>query len=748
MGVAASVRKVGRPVFWAGLVALCILAAWHAVAAAHGAACIDRRQSWPALPNAPRAAPSETSTSHFGLELRDEFAWLKADNWPEAIKDPAKLPRPIRAYVDAENRYAERSLAPLKPLRATLLREMRGRMEAAWSSVPVEDGAWVYFERHTAGAEHPTYWRRPRQGGRAQLMLDVSRLAHGTPGFELAGVRHSPDHLTLAFVADATGTEDFTLRFRDFATGRDLPDVISAVEDLPVWFADGRSVLYARRENGRAQTILHHRLGTPVASDTIVYRETDPAFLLSLKQTTSRRYILIIGESSRTNEIRALDALRPDDPAQMLISRREGERHEVEHHGDRFLIRTNSGGARDFRVIEAPTGDPDRARWREIVPHKLGTAIAGIRVTARHLVRHERAGGQSRIVVRRLADGAEHTLDFGREPHALTLATDGEFETGTLRLTRQTMRRPAQVFDYDLEARRFRLRRTQAVPSGHRISRYVTQRIHAVAGDGARIPILLLHARGLERNGCAPLLLHGYGAYGMATDATFDPNVLSLVDRGFVYAIAHVRGGGELDEAWRADGMGERKRNSFHDFIAAAEHLARVGYTARGRIIARGHSAGGLLVAGSANLRPDLFRGVIAESPFVDVVNTLLDKSLPLTPTEWDEWGDPRRSRADLETLLAYSPYDNVVRRSYPSMLVTGSLTDPRVTYWEPAKLVARLRARKQDRNPLLLVMETAAGHDGPTGRFEALSSTARAYAFALRLVARPPRQPASRRHR
>ena len=737
MGVVRMSVRIG--LLRSGLLALCLMLALPGIGLANGLrARSTTTTGWAALPNPPKAVRIESTTRLHGEALIDEYAWLRAPNWEEAISDPDTLPRPIRAYIDAENRYARRSMAPTQRLQAELLAEMRARIEANWSSPPLPDGRWEYFDRHAAGLEHPHFLRRPRGGGREQLLLDANRLSRNAAAFELAGVRHSPDHRHLAYAADTTGNEDFTIRFRDLATGRDLPDVLPGGEDLPVWAADSRTVFYALRHSGKALTIKRHRLGTLPASDAVVYQEEDPAFLLTLGRTTSGRFVVITAADSRTDEIRVVDAERPQDPPRLIIPRQAGERHEIAHHGNRFFIRTNADGRRDFRIVEAPVAAPEPASWREIVPHREGVSIQAMQVTARHIARLERHDGHPRIVVRRLADGEEHAIAFdASQPHTLAMVAGHEHNTDVLRFTHETMRRPQRVFDYNMETRARQLRRTQVVPSGHSLGRFETRRILAPAADGEQVPISLLHARGLRLDGRAPLLLHGYGAYGTATDPTFDPNVLSLIERGFVYAIAHVRGGGELGERWREAGMLSAKINSFRDFIAAAEHLARSGYTSRGRIVAMGTSAGGLLVAGAANMRPDLFMGLIAQSPFVDAVNTLIDASLPLTPTEWNEWGNPAASRGAFETIRAYSPYDNVTAQAYPAILVTASLTDPRVTYWEPVKWVARLRAQKRDNNPLLLLTEAAAGHDGPSGRFEKLKSTAQAYAFAIQLARR-----------
>ncbi len=727
---------------WAAVaaVALHLMPGALVPAIAQPSLCEAGRQAngWRALPGAPLARQVEQTSNHFGISRTDEFAWLRADGWQEAVRDPKKLPQAIRRHLDAEAKYARRSLATTRSLQAQLAAQMRGRIAPSTSSPPAPDGPWTYFERFTAGREHPVLWRRPRSGGPATRLLDVNRLARRASSFDFAGARHSPDHRLLAYAIDTSGTEDFTIRVRNLATGRDLPDAIAMAEDVPVWAADSRSFFYARRDDGRALTILRHTLGTGADTDAIVYRETDPAFLLTLSRTTSGKFVVITAADARTEEVRVVDTAEPHEAPRLIAERREGERHAVEHAGDRLIIRT-SAGATDFRIVEAPITAPQRANWREVVAHLADTTIRDVQVTARHMVRIERRDGRDRIVVRRLANGTEQTISFPDEPYFIALKESLEFDTDTLRFTHETLRHPRRTIDLDMSTGRQRIRKIEAIPSGHDPRRYVTERRHATAHDGERVPISLLYRKGLRRDGRAPLFLHGYGAYGDASDAIFDSNALSLVDRGFVYAIAHVRGGNELGERWRDGGMLAAKSNSFRDFLAVGETLAAEGYTSRGRIVANGRSAGGLLVAASVNMRPDLFMGVIAQAPFVDALNTMLDPSLPLTPNEWNEWGNPIQDRGAFETIQAYSPYDNVRAQAYPAILASISLTDPRVTYWEPAKWVARLRARKTDRNPVLLVIEPQVGHEGPSGRFEKLKDKARDYAFALKLARSVP---------
>jgi oligopeptidase B len=433
-----------------------------------------------------------------------------------------------------------------------------------------------------------------------------------------------------------------------------------------------------------------------------------------------------------TAEVSLIDAKTPSEPPRLVSPREPEHDYSVEHHGDRLIILTNSDGAEDYRIVEAPVENPGREHWREIEPHRRGRLILDMVAFKHHLVRLEREDGLPRIVARRFADGTEHAIAFAEEAYALGMSPGYEYDTSTLRFTYSSMTTPAQVFDYDLDTRERKLRKTQEIPSGHDPANYVTRRVMAPARDGETVPVSLLHRKEAPLDGSAPLLLYGYGAYGMTIPAGFSTNALSLVDRGFVYALAHVRGGKDKGYRWYKDGKREKKLNSFSDFIAAGEYLAEQGFTAPGRIVAQGGSAGGMIMGAVANMAPALFLGIIAEVPFVDVLNTMLDASLPLTPPEWPEWGNPIASEAAYRTILAYSPYENVRALDYPHILALAGLADPRVTYWEPAKWVAKLRAQKTDANLLLLRTNMDAGHAGASGRFERLKEVALAYAFAL----------------
>jgi oligopeptidase B len=684
----------------------------------------------------PKAQRIPKFSVHHGVELVDEYAWLRADNWQEVMREPEALDQQIRAYLEAENAHTEDALADTAALQRTLYAEMRARIKEDDSSVPAPDGAFEYFASYVTGGQYPRLCRQPRGGGAAELLLDGNKEAEGKRYWQLGAAAHSPDHRLMAYAVDRKGSELFTIRIRDLATGRDLPDIIPDTRSAVVWARDSQTLFYVRLDaNQRPLFVYRHRVGTRAADDVLVYEEKDSGFYVGVGQTQSSKFITIEAHDHQTSEVYLIDADRPESDPRLVVPREPGHEYAVEHHGDSLIITTNSEGAEDFRVCEAPAAAPERDNWREIVAHKPGRLILEVIAYQGHLARLEREDGLPRIVIRRFADGAEHSVAFAEEAYSLGISGGYEFDTTTLRFTYSSMTTPAQVFDYDMQARTRILRKTQEVPSGHNPADYVTRRLLAPAADGESVPISLLYRKGTPLDGSAPLFLYGYGAYGIAMPASFSTSRLSLVDRGFVFAITHIRGGKDKGYRWYTEGKRHKKLNTFTDFIAAAEFLARERYTRRGRIVANGGSAGGMLMGVVANMAPDLFLGIIADVPFVDVLNTMLDESLPLTPPEWPEWGNPIASKEDFEIIRSYSPYENVAAKPYPHIFAYAGLTDPRVTYWEPAKWVARLRHLNTGQNLLLLKTNMDAGHGGASGRFEALKELALDYAFALKIA-------------
>jgi oligopeptidase B len=684
----------------------------------------------------PTAARRPIISTHHGLSREDDYAWLRADNWQQVMRDPTVLPAEIRAYLEGENAYAAAMMADVEALRLNLFAEMRGRIKEDDSSVPAPDGPYAYAVRYTEGAEHPMIVRTPRDGGAEDVLLDANRLAEGKAYFHLGGSAHSPDHRLFAYAYDDKGSEYFTLHIRDVESGEDLVDTIPATAGSPVWSDDGKSLFYVWvDDNHRPAKLFRHVVGTDSTEDVLVYAEPDAGFFLNVGKTQSDRYILIANHDHETSEIRFVDARNPEVEPVLAAPRKTAEEYHIDHGDGRFFILTNADGAEDFKIVTAPVADPGRENWVDLVPHRKGRLILHHVAYKDFLVRLEREDGLPRIVIRQIAGGAEHEIAFDEEAYSLGILDGYEFDTNNLRFTYSSMTTPARIYDYDMVTRTRVLRKEDEIPSGHNPADYVTRRVYAPARDGETVPISLLYRRDTPIDGSAPCLLYGYGAYGISIPAAFGTSRLSLVDRGFVYAIAHIRGGKDKGYHWYADGRREKKTNTFTDFIAAAEHLAKDGIAAPDRIVAWGGSAGGMLIGAVANMAPDRFAGLIAEVPFVDVLATMLDDTLPLTPPEWTEWGNPITSPHDYRTIARYSPYDNVDRRDYPAILALAGLTDPRVTYWEPAKWVAKLRARKTDDRLLVLKTNMDAGHGGAAGRFDRLHETAFATAFALKVA-------------
>jgi oligopeptidase B len=681
----------------------------------------------PVAPRRPHAF-----TTH-GITVVDDYAWLKDENWQEVLRDPSLLDADIRKYLEAENAYTESLLGHTAPLQKRLVKEMRGRIKEDDSSVPSPDGVYAYLRKFREGGQHELFGRSPREGGEAEIILDGDELASTHEYFKFGGARHSTDHRLEAWSADTKGSEYFSIRVRDWATKKDFDDLVEETDGAVVWNADSSAFFYVKLDdNHRPMQVWRHRLGTKQADDLLVFEEKDPGWFTHIHESASGRYCVIAGGDHETSEQRLVDLADPKATPRLVAAREEGVQYSVNDRGDQLFILTNADGAIDFKIATAPLNAPERANWRDLIPYREGIYVLDVEIFAGHMVRLERANALPAIVIRDLSNGEEHAIAFDEAAYSLDTMGSYEFETTNLRFSYSSMTTPNEVYDYDMAKRTRVLRKRQEIPSGHNPADYVTTRIMAKSHDGAEVPVSILHRRDLARDGNAPLLLYGYGSYGMAMPASFSANRLSLVDRGFVYAIAHIRGGADKGWGWYLDGKRAKKTNSFDDFAASARALIAEKYTGAKRIVGHGGSAGGMLMGAVANRSGELFAGIVAEVPFVDVLNTMLDDTLPLTPPEWPEWGNPIESETDFKTILSYSPYDNVAAKDYPAILAMGGLTDPRVTYWEPAKWIARLRATMTGGGPVLLRTNMGAGHGGASGRFNRLDEVAIAYAFAL----------------
>lgn len=693
------------------------------------------------LPAPPTVAKKPVTDTRHGITRTDDYAWLRADNWQAMFKDTSILDPEIRSYLEAENSYMEAAMADTKELQKTLFAEMKGRIKEDDSSIPMKDGPFAYGSAFVTGGEQPRYFRIPRDGNPKdeairELLLDGDKEAAGKDYFRLSGIDHTTDHAFGIWGYDDKGSEYYTLRIRDLVTKQDLDDILENTAGGGVWAPDGKSFFYTLQdENHRPSKVFHHIVGQPQSSDRLVYEEKDPGFFMGVGASLLDDFIFIDIHDHETSEYRLLSTKDLMAEPQLVAEREEGVEYSMTEGGDVFYILTNADGAKDFKIVEAPVTAPGKANWTEVVPHEPGRLILNHMAFARHLVWLERREGLPVIMIRDRKSGEEHSIAFAEEAYSLGLQGAAEYDTDVIRFSYSSMTTPSQLFDYNMATRERVLLKTQEVPSGHNPSDYVTRRVFAEAHDGETVPVTLLYRKDTPLDGSAPCLLYGYGAYGITIPAGFNTNCLSLADRGFVYAIAHIRGGKDKGFSWYEDGKMEKKVNTFKDFISAADHLVRQGFTAYDRIIAEGGSAGGMLMGAVANMAPEKFAGIIAAVPFVDVLNTMLDDTLPLTPPEWPEWGNPIESEEEYRWIAAYSPYDNVEKKPYPPIIALSGLTDPRVTYWEPTKWIAKLRETASEAGPFLLKTNMAAGHGGKSGRFQRLEEIAFEYAYAIKVA-------------
>ena len=678
------------------------------------------------LPSPPTVAKKPVSDTRHGITR---------------TKDTSILDPEIRSYLEAENAHMDAAMADTKALQKTLFDEMKGRIKEDDSSIPMKDGPFAYGSAFVTGGEQPRYFRIPRDGdpkdeALRDLLLDGDKEAEGKDYFRLSGIDHTTDHAFGIWGYDDKGSEYYTLRIRDLATKQDLEDVLENTAGGGVWAPDGKSFFYTLQdENHRPSKVFHHIVGEPQSSDRLVYEEKDPGFFMGVGGSLLDDFIYIDIHDHETSEYRLLSTKDLTAEPQLVAEREEGIEYAMTEGGDVFYILTNAGDAKDFKIVEAPVSAPGKANWKEVVAHEPGRLILSHMAFARHLVWLERREGLPVIMIRDRTSGEEHSIAFAEEAYSLGLSGSAEYDTDVIRFSYSSMTTPSQLFDYNMATRERTLLKTQEVPSGHNPDDYVTRRVFAKAHDGVDVPVTLVYQKDSRREGSAPCLRYGYGAYGISIPASFNTNCLSLADRGFVYAIAHIRGGKDKGFSWYEDGKMEKKANTFKDFIAAADHLVKEKFTSFDRIIAEGGSAGGMLMGAIANMAPEKFAGIIAAVPFVDVLNTMLDDTLPLTPPEWPEWGNPIESVEQYNWIAAYSPYDNVAAKAYPPILALSGLTDPRVTYWEPTKWIAKLRGHAPDAGPFLLKTNMAAGHGGKSGRFQRLEEIAFEYAFAIKVA-------------
>ncbi len=657
----------------------------------------------------------------FGDVRVDNYRWMRDKSSPDVI-----------AYLEAENEYTAAMTAHIGELTETVYQEMVGRIKETDLSVPYLDNGFFYYSRTEEGKQYPIFCRKEGSLDAEEIvLLDQNELAKEHDYFEIWAKNVSPDNRLLAYSVDSTGSETFTLYIKDLVTGELLPDVIPEIDHALEWANDSSTLFYTTMDEARrSDKLWRHTLGTDPSDDVLVYNETDPGYGVWISRTRSDRYLIMDVGSRDTEEQHLLSADDPSGRFVLVHPREDGVEYYLSHRGDEFYIRTNDG-AKNYKVMRAPVDAPSKDNWTEVIPHRDGVKIERIEVFEHHLVVAEREKGQRRVRVMNLDTGDEHYVEFPEPVYAVYPSENREYETTTMRFSYMSHVTPTSVYDYDMDTRDRKLLKQKEVLGGYDPALYASERLFATAPDGTEVPVSILYRRDAKSDEGNPVYLMGYGAYGASMDPWFSSNRLSLLDRGVIYATAHVRGGGEMGEEWWEDGSMLSKMNTFTDFIACSEHLIGEGHATPDGLVATGGSAGGLLMGAIANMRPDLYRIIIADVPFVDVLNTMLDASIPLTVGEYDEWGNPNEEEF-YWYMKSYSPYDNVGALDYPDMLITASLNDPRVQYWEPAKWTARLRATKTGDGLLLLKTNMGAGHGGASGRYERFREWAFEYAFML----------------
>lgn len=661
-----------------------------------------------------------------GETRTDNYFWLREKTNPEVIK-----------YLEDENAYTAAMMKDTVTLQEKLYKELVGRIQESDVSVPVRRGDYYYYSRTEKGKQYAIWCRKKGEQGPEEVLLDGNTMAQGHEYFMLGAVSPSPDQTLLAYALDTAGDEEMAIRVKRLATGDLLPDTVENAASTVVWAEDGKTLFYIKHDAAkRPYKLFRHTLGTPNTQDVEVWHEKDERFNVGVAKTISKAYILLTLESQTTTEIRCINAKQPGGNWKIVVPRMPGTEAEATHHGSSFFIRI-SDTAKTFRLVEAPVANPSQKNWEEVIAARKDVTLEGIEAYADHLVVEERDGGLRRIRVRKFSDGAEHFVSMPEASYSLGVGGSIEYGSNIVRFTYASLVTPSSVYDYDMDTKERKLMKRQPVLGGYDPEQYATERILATAPDGVKVPVSIVYKKGFKKDGTAPLLLYGYGSYGASMDASFSSDRISLLDRGFAYAIAHIRGGADLGKLWHEDGRMLKKRNTFIDFIAAAQVLIDQKYTSPRKLAIMGRSAGGLLMGAVTNMRPDLFGAVIAGVPFVDVVNTMEDATLPLTVGEYEEWGNPA-DKTYYSYMRSYSPYDNIERQEFPNILATGGLNDPRVSYWEPTKWTAKLRAMKKDTNLLLLKTNMGAGHFGASGRYERFKEIAFEYAFLLKALGQP----------
>jgi oligopeptidase B len=655
-----------------------------------------------------------------GVDITDQYFWLRDKPNPE-----------VKAYLDEENAYTDAVMKHTSDLQSELYRELVGHIKETDTNVPYKEGDYFYYSRTEQGKQYPIYCRKKGStDAPEQIILDQNKLAEGEKFMSVGTMHVSDDGKLLAYSTDNTGFRQYTLQIKNLETGELYPEKMLKVGSA-AWASDNKTLFYSVEEEQtkRQYRVYRHTLGTPVANDVVVYEDPDERFNVGVSRTRSHEYLIIESGSHTTSEARFLHADQPTAEWAVIAPRIQDQEYEVDHHGDQFLIRTNDKG-RNFRLVSAPVSSPGRDNWKELIPHRPDVMLSGVDAFQDFYVVEERANGLPQLRTINFGTGKAQTVQFPEPTYSAFPAQNREYKTTKYRYNYQSLVTPSSVYDYDVNTQKSELLKRVEVP-GYDHTKYESERLWATAKDGTKIPISIVFKKGFKKDGTRPMLLNAYGSYGFSYPVTFSSNNLALLDRGFSVAIAHIRGGGDMGKPWHDAGRMMKKKNTFTDFIDSAEFLIAQKYTSKDKLVITGASAGGLLMGAVTNMRPDLFKAVVTKVPFVDVINTMLDASLPLTVPEYEEWGNPNK-KPDFDYMYSYSPYDQLAAKNYPTILVKTSFNDSQVMYWEPAKYVAKLRALKTDQNPLILKTNMAAGHGGSSGRYDYLHDIAFDYAFML----------------
>jgi oligopeptidase B len=677
---------------------------------------------------APMAAIKSHPMTLHGDTRQDDYYWLNQKENPEVLK-----------YLNDENAYTDAVMAPTKDFQDQLFNEMKGRIKEKDESVPYKEGDYFYYTRFIEGGEYPLYCRKKGSlEGTEEILLDGNAMAKGKKYFSIGGYDVADNEEIMAYGVDTVSRRNYTMKFKNLKTGEILKDEIKNTDGSMAWSTDNKTIFYLLRDQTTllSSKLYRHVLGTPTKSDVMVYEEKDSEFYMGLGRSKSKKYIISGSDHNGvSSEVRLLDASNPTGKFMTFLPRENGHEYSIEHYGDKFFVRTNLNKAENFKLMEVAEGKTaDKSQWKEVIPHRKDVYLDGMEVFKNNLVLQERKEGLLHIRIIDQTSKKEHYVDFGEPAYDAGIAYNPEFDTNVLRFSYTSLTTPSSTFDYDMDTKTKKLLKQQEVLGSFDKDDYVTERVYATARDGVKIPVSIVYKKGFKKDGSQPVLQYGYGSYGSSMDPYFSAARLSILDRGFAFAIAHIRGGQEMGRAWYENGKMLKKKNTFYDFIDVSEFLIKEKYASKDKLFANGGSAGGLLMGAVANMRPDLYKGVVAGVPFVDVVTTMLDETIPLTTGEWQEWGNPKE-KIYYDYMKSYSPIDNVEKKDYPNMLITTGLHDSQVQYFEPAKWVAKLRKNKTDKNILVFHCDMDAGHGGASGRFKRFHEVAREYAFMLNLV-------------